>query len=241
MHRIRAAHQAGAAGPGPVLAGGPPARHSPLFPPPHMGARVFDGRLDLFDSDVLVYEDEGEEDIPVLFPPDRVRPDPAFRRHGVNLLDDELGLSGRPDFIVQRAGGAVVPIEYKATHLFHGWRAMHLENHGRTFDLIQAIAECRLVQAVTGQRPPYGIVLYGDRGEEGEHEGWVEIPYGESEEHWLRAAVTQIRTDRERSPVPGDRTCPSCEPNRDSLCSFAAARYSNGHADNHSMGLGPVR
>jgi hypothetical protein len=228
-HRSRAAQHAGAPASIPLLAGGAPMRHSPLFPPPHGATRVFDGRLDLFDSDYLVYEDEGEQDIPVLFPPERIRPDPAFRRHGVNLFDDELGLSGRPDFIVQRAGNAVVPIEYKATHLFVGWKALHLENHGRTFDLIQAIAECRLVQAVTGTRPPYGIVLYGDRGADGEHEGWVEIPYGDAEEHWLRAAVTQVRTDRERSPVPGERTCGACEPNRDSLCRFAACRYEGPH------------
>ncbi|HZY92076.1 MAG TPA: hypothetical protein VFG07_04800 [Thermoplasmata archaeon] len=224
QHRLRAAQRAGAPVIDPPLSGGAPLRHSPLFLPPQAPVRVNDGRLDLFDSDLLVYEDEGEDDLPVLFPPERVRPDPQFRRHGVNLLDDEFGLSGRPDYILSRAGGAFVPVEYKATHLFLGWKALHLENHGRAFDLLQAIAECRLVHAVSGVRPPYGIVLYGDRGEDGEHEGWVEVPYGEREEHWLKAALTQIRTDRERSPVPTERNCAPCEPNRDGHCRFAAVR-----------------
>ncbi len=229
QHRRRLAHLHGGAIPEVLVAEGAPLHHSPLFLPPHGDVRVFDGRLDLFPSDLLVYEDEGEDDLPVLFPPEKVRPEEAFRRHGVNLLDDELGLSGRPDYVVKRQGGSYVPVEYKATHLFLGWKALHLENHGRTFDLLQAIAECRLVHAVTGVRPPYGIVLYGDRGSDGEHEGWVEVPYGDREEHWLRAALAQIRGDRERSPVPNERNCSSCEPNREGLCRFAAVRGAGIH------------
>lgn len=229
QHRLRQAHLHG--GPAPEMpgAGGSPLRHSPLFSPPQGAVRVFDGRLDLFPSDLLVYEDEGEDDLPVLFPPERVRPEETFRRHGVNLIDDEFGISGRPDFVLKRQGGLYVPVEYKATHLFLGWKALHLENHGRAFDLLQAIAECRLVHAVTGVRPQYGIVLYGDRGSDGEHEGWVEVPYGEAEEHWLRAALTQIRTDRERAPVPSERNCGSCEPNREGCCRFAAVHYAGPH------------
>ncbi|MCI4336623.1 MAG: hypothetical protein L3K17_05440 [Thermoplasmata archaeon] len=211
------------------LAAGAPLRHSPLFSPPHGAVRVFEGRLDLFDTDYLVYQDEGESEMPMLFPPERVRPDPKFRVHGANLQDDELGLSGRPDFVIRRAGGVTVPIEYKETHLFLGWKSLHLESHGRGFDMLQAIAECRLVHVASGVRPPYGIVLYGDRGSEGEHEGWVEVPYGDAEEHWLKAALVQIRTDAARAPVPNERNCSGCEPNRDGLCRFAASRYTGPH------------
>lgn len=229
MHRARG-HVAAAPGAAvPVLANGAPLRHSPLFSPPQSAVRVFEGRLDLFDTDTLVYEDEGEEDLPVLFPPERVRPDPTFRTHGSNLQDDELGLSGRPDLILRRAGGAFVPLEYKATHLFLGWRSMHLESHGRTFDMLQALAECRLVHAASGVRPAYGIVLYGDRGADGAHEGWVEVPYTDAEERWLRAALAQIRADDARSPVPTERNCSGCEPNRNGNCRYAAARYDGPH------------
>lgn len=202
-----------------------PERHSPLFAPPLGHVVVNDGRLDLSGREVLIYLDDGEDDLPMLFPPEHIRLDPVFRQHAGNLNDDEWGLSGRPDFIVQTPEGGLYPIEYKSTHLFTGYH----ESHGRTFDTIQAIAECRLVHAVTGRRPPYGLVLYGDVTGDGQREGWVQVPYGEAEEHWLKAALTQIRTDHTRPPVPAERNCAGCELNASGLCRFAAARYEGPH------------
>src|SRR5579863_2102001 len=46
-----------------------PERHSPLFSPPVQRMVVNEGRLDLFPTDTLIYEDEGEDDLPVIFPP----------------------------------------------------------------------------------------------------------------------------------------------------------------------------
>lgn len=202
-----------------------PLRHSPLFLPPASPLSVNDGPLDIFEGDRLIYRDEGESGLPVLFPPEQVDADPSLRRHGVNLIDDELGFSGRPDLVVRRADRTVFPVEYKATHLFVDYHDPRLGHHGRMFDVIQAIAECRLVQAVLGVRPKYGVVWYGDQAGGGQREGWVQVPYGDSEERWLRAALMQIRADRERPPVPAERNCASCEPNREGLCPFAAARY----------------
>lgn len=199
-------------------------RQSPLFSPPLGHPTVMEGRYDVFSGDRLIYLDPGETGLPVLFPPEQVTLDPALQAHNGTLHDDAFGLSGRPDLIVRRASGELVPIEYKSTHLFTGYH----EAHGRTFDAIQAIAECRLVEAVTGHRPTHGVVLYGDVAGDGTREGWVEIPYGEPEEHWLRAALAQIRGDATRAPVPSERTCPTCEPNRLGLCRFALPvhRYS---------------
>jgi hypothetical protein len=213
----------------PVHACTPPGvvanRHSPLFTPPAGHTIVEDGRLDLEPSDLLVYEDDGEDDLPVLFSPEHVRPDPRFHAHGENLVDEEWGLSGRPDLVVLRRDGTLFPIEYKSTHLFTGYH----ESHGRAFDLIQAIAECRLVHVATGRRPAFGVVLYGDVAHDGAREGWVRVPYGDAEEHWLKAALVQIRTDRTRAPVPAERNCAGCEANRDQLCPYAAARYEGPH------------
>ena len=72
-----------------------PLRHSPLFAPPLGNLIVNEGRLDLTEKDLLVYEDEGEDDLPVLFPPDRVRPDVQIRGEPKYLGDAELGLRGR--------------------------------------------------------------------------------------------------------------------------------------------------
>lgn len=198
-----------------------PLRHSPLFSPPVGGIRVNEGRLALSDRDRLVYEDAGEDDLPVLFPPEHVVLDPRFTTHPGNLVDPELGLAGRPDLVIALADGSVVPLEYKSTHLFTGYH----EAHGRLFDAVQAIAECRLVHAAFGHRPPYGIVLYGDAAGGGAHEGWVEVPYGEAEAGWLRAALLQVRADAVRAPVPAERTCAHCEPNGVGLCRYAAARF----------------
>ncbi len=202
-----------------------PLRHSPLFAPPLGNLIVNEGRLDLTEKDLLVYEDEGEDDLPVLFPPDRVRPDVRFAGNRSTLGDAELGLRGRPDLIIQRADGSLVPLEYKSTHLFVGYH----EAHGRLFDTIQVVAECRLVEAAFGRKVPYGIVLYGDENGGGTHEGWVRIPYGEAERNWLKVALRQVREDNERAPVPAERNCGGCEPNSNGLCKFAAARYEGPH------------
>jgi hypothetical protein len=235
-HELELAHVLRSLGPG-APPGEPPAVRTPAnvvplrrsgLEPPILPTLAFnEGRLDIFPSDELVYEDEGEvEELPMLFPPERVRADPIFRRHGSNLVDDELGLSGRPDLIVRRADGSFVPVEYKSTHPFRDLHAVH----GRGFDLIQTVAECRLVEAVTGRRPPYGLLLYGDVAGDGEHEGWFQVPYGDREAGWVRYAVATIRGDGIRAPVPSERTCGSCPPHRDGRCRYAAVRYEGNDA-----------
>jgi hypothetical protein len=202
-----------------------PLHHSPMYSPPIGHLEVNEGRLDVSERDRLVYEDADEDDLPVLFPPEHVQRDPRFVNGRGNLIDPEFGLSGRPDFIIQRETGELVPLEYKATHLFVGYH----EVHGRLFDTVQAIAECRLVHAVFGRRPSHGIVLYGDAAGGGAREGWVRIPYDQAEEQWLRVVLRQIREDRVRPPVPAPRNCASCEPNSEGLCRFASARYEGPH------------
>lgn len=202
-----------------------PLRHSPMFTPPLTHVDVFPGRLDIAPDDLLVYQDDGEDGMPVLFPPERVRLDARFREGPQTLVDPELGFAGRPDLVIARHDGTLVPLEYKSTHLFVGYH----EAHGRLFDTVQAIAECRLVHAAFGKRPPYALILYGDQAGDGEREGWIRIPYTEADEHWLRAALLQVRADRTRAPVPAERNCASCEPNADGLCRYAAARYDGPH------------
>ncbi|MFI5414766.1 MAG: hypothetical protein ACHQ16_03750, partial [Candidatus Lutacidiplasmatales archaeon] len=60
---------------------------------------------------------------------------------------------------------------------------------------------------------------------DGQREGWVEVAYGESEEHWLRAALVQIRADPVRAPVPAERNCAGCEPNREGRCRYATTGF----------------
>ncbi|MCI4351688.1 MAG: hypothetical protein L3K15_09295 [Thermoplasmata archaeon] len=209
-------------------------RHSPLLGPPMGSVTVVDGRLDLDDGDTLVYLDD-EEGLPILFPPERVRLDPRFTTRPRNLIDAALGFAGRPDYVIERRDGALVPVEYKSTHLFVGFH----EVHGRAFDVLQAIAECRLVEAAFGRRPPMGFVLYGDAAGGGLHEGFVQVRYGEAESHWLAYALATIRADAVRAPVPSDRTCPHCAPNRLGLCAYAATKFDSSalHPPPPSSGL----
>jgi hypothetical protein len=203
-----------------------PLRHSPMFAPPSGHLKVSEGRLDIGARDRLVYEDAGEDDLPVLFSPEQVHLDPRFSNGHANLVDPAWGIAGRPDLVIQRADGSFVPVEYKETHLFVGYH----EAHGRLFDTVQAVAECRLVEVAFGHRPPFGIVLYGDAAGNGLREGWVEVPYGDAEERWLKVALAQVREDAVRAPVPAERNCASCEPNAAGLCRYAAARPGNGSA-----------
>jgi len=201
-----------------------PLRHSPLFAPPIGRMTVNEGRMGVLAAERLVYEDPGEDDLPVLFPPEQVQLDARFANGHSTFVDPAWGFAGRPDFVIRRSDGRPVPVEYKETHLFVGYH----EAHGRLFDAVQAIAECRLVEVAFGVRPPLGIVLYGDAAGGGSREGWVEVPYGEAEERWLSAALAQVRADSTRAPVPAERNCASCGPNADGLCRFAAARPGGG-------------
>jgi len=202
-----------------------PLRHSPLLSPPLGAVRVNPGRIAFAPTDRLVYQDDGEDDLPVLFPPEQVHLDPRYRVGLENLVDPGLGMAGRPDLVVALGDRSFVPLEYKATHLFLGYH----EAHGRLFDTVQAIAQCRLVEVAFGHRPPYGIVLYGDAAGDGLHEGWVEVPYGDAEAAWLRYALATVRADDVRAPVPAERNCGGCEPNSEGLCRYAAARYEGPH------------
>lgn len=227
MELGRAYHARPAGGPvGPVRtpADVVPLRHSPLFAPPLGHLTVNEGRLDVSEHDRLVYVDPGEDDLPMLFPPERVHLDARFANGHPTLTDPTWGIAGRPDMVIQRADGSLVPVEYKETHLFVGYH----EAHGRLFDTVQAVAECRLVEAAFGRRPAHGIVLYGDERGGGVREGWVEIPYGDAEERWLKVALDQVRGDGIRAPVPAERNCAGCTPNAAGLCRYAAARPNGG-------------
>ncbi len=200
---------------------GPGLLRSPLPPPPLDHLVVFQGRLDVFSGDTLIYEDPDERNLPILFPPAQNHAHAFLHDHSPLLHDPAWDLAGRPDLVIRRRDGSLVPVEYKETHL---WERYH-EVHGRVFDVIQALAECRLVEATWQVRPRMGIVYYGDTQGDGTREGWMEIPYGDRERGWLEHALTQIRSDPERRPVPSDHTCPTCEVNRDGLCPSAKFRY----------------
>jgi CRISPR-associated exonuclease Cas4 len=77
----------------------------------------------------------------------------AWRKLEKPLYDPETGLTGRPDYIVER-GGVWVPVEVKS-----GW-APSEPHEGHLFQLA---AYCLLVEHAYGVRPPVGILHYRNR------------------------------------------------------------------------------
>ena len=69
------------------------------------------------------------------------------------LYDPELGLVGKPDYLVESAG-QLIPVEVKSTR-----------NANAPYDahIFQLAAYCLLVQRQLGKRPPYGILHYANR------------------------------------------------------------------------------
>ena len=198
-----------------------PGAHSPLPPPPGETSQAQPGRLIVGPHDRLLYQDPDESGLPILFPPEQSHAHSFVRQHGSTLMDRDWGLSGRPDLVVRRGDGQLFPVEYKETHLWEGY----MEHHGRFFDILQVIAECRLVETTWGSAPRFGVVYYGDSAGGGEREGYVEVPYGDAQRNWLQRSLAQIRADRIRAPVPADRNCQHCEPNRDGLCRYACGGF----------------
>jgi CRISPR-associated exonuclease Cas4 len=69
------------------------------------------------------------------------------------LYDPELGLVGKPDYLVE-TGGQVIPVEVKSSPVTTAPYDAHV---------FQLAAYCLLVQRHFGKRPAYGILHYPNR------------------------------------------------------------------------------
>ncbi len=69
------------------------------------------------------------------------------------LYDPALGLTGKPDYLLER-DGALIPVEVKSSSAPPEPREGHI---------FQLLAYCILVERLTGKRPPYGLLRYRDR------------------------------------------------------------------------------
>jgi CRISPR-associated exonuclease Cas4 len=69
------------------------------------------------------------------------------------LYDGELGLTGKPDYLVNK-NGRIVPVEVKSSRIGDAPYDSHF---------FQLAAYCRLVEVTYGQRPAYGILHYPNR------------------------------------------------------------------------------
>lgn len=85
----------------------------------------------------------------------RVRADDvgAGRALARPLVARRLGLTGKPDYIIER-GGAQIPVEVKP-----GRRASRPYDS----DLMQLAAYCLLLEETHGHAPPYGLLRYAEQ------------------------------------------------------------------------------
>lgn len=101
------------------------------------------------------------------------------------LYDPELGLTGKPDYLVE-IDGALIPVEVKSA-----WAPPEpYEGH-----LYQLLAYCSLVERSEGRRPPYGLLRYRNRT--------FAVDFTPQAEDELRAVLAEMRADERRRSARG--------------------------------------
>ena len=114
------------------------------------------------------------------------------------LYDPLLGLTGKPDYLVQQSDGSMVPVEVKSSNVTQGPYDSHI---------YQLAAYCYLTTRKFGKRPSYGILHYPNRT--------YRIDYTSDLEADFLDLVADIRADeRRRSGVDrshdSSRRCAHC-------------------------------
>jgi CRISPR-associated exonuclease Cas4 len=99
------------------------------------------------------------------------------------LFSSELGLAGKPDYLVQQ-GGTIIPVEVKSGR-----------TPGAPYDshIFQVAAYCLLVEKHYGKRPPYGIIHYPKRD--------FAVDYTSQLESAVLDQLAEIKRDETRSNV----------------------------------------
>ena len=100
------------------------------------------------------------------------------------LVYFELGLTGKPDYLVEREG-TIIPVEVKSGRT----PAAPYDSH-----IFQVAAYCLLVEKTYGKRPPYGIIHYPGRD--------FAIDYTRQLESSLLDQLAEIKRDEVRTNVP---------------------------------------
>ena len=117
------------------------------------------------------------------------------------LFSKELGLVGRPDYLLRLDDDVLVPVELKSGRA---------PRHPYAGHLMQLVAYCVLVEETTGRRPPFGILRYTDHG--------FEIPFSTELEEDLLGLLDDMRADFYDRHVPRNHQ----EPARCASCSMRA-------------------
>lgn len=107
------------------------------------------------------------------------------------LYDPQLGLTGKPDYLVEQ-NGQIIPVEIKSGHAPDAPYDSHI---------FQIAAYCLLVQRGMGKRPPYGIIHYNNRD--------FAVDYTAELENQLLDALAEMRRDEARTSVARSHDLPA--------------------------------
>jgi CRISPR-associated exonuclease Cas4 len=108
----------------------------------------------------------------------------AWGRIEKPLFAGDLGLTGKPDYLVDQ-GGVIIPVEVKSGRTPAAPYGSHI---------YQVAAYCLLVEKTYGRRPPYGIIHYAGRD--------FAVDYTPQLESVLLDRLAEIKRDETRSNVP---------------------------------------
>ncbi|HEX8993234.1 MAG TPA: CRISPR-associated protein Cas4 [Anaerolineales bacterium] len=114
------------------------------------------------------------------------------------LYDHDLGLTGKPDYLVEHEG-QLVPVEVKTGRTPEAPYDSHI---------FQVAAYCLLVEKTYGKRPAYGIIHYPHRD--------FAVDYTAELESALLEQLAEMRRDEVRHNVPRSHE----EPMRCRSCGF---------------------
>ena len=114
------------------------------------------------------------------------------------LFNKELGLTGKPDYLVQQKGG-IIPVEVKSGRAPEAPYDSHI---------YQLASYCMLVEKTYGKRPPYGIIHYPNRD--------FAVDYPPALENSLLDILAEMRRDDAKREV----NCSHAEPGRCVRCGF---------------------
>jgi CRISPR-associated exonuclease Cas4 len=100
------------------------------------------------------------------------------------LYDAELGLTGKPDYIIKQ-NGHLIPVEVKTGRTPEAPYDSHI---------FQLAAYCHLIDKAYGKRPTHGIIHYPARD--------FAVDYTRELESALLDLIADLRVDERRSDVP---------------------------------------
>lgn len=114
------------------------------------------------------------------------------------LFSRELGLTGKPDYLVQQ-NGQIIPVEVKTGRTPEAPYDSHI---------YQVAAYCLLVEKIYKKRPPYGIIHYPNRN--------FAVDFTPA----LESAVLDLMANMRRDETREEVNCSHAEPARCIRCGF---------------------